>query len=127
MLPDGLYIEVYEGAIIVYNKAGSRIFTVGQFGYVSGPDSVPALLDKEPELPPFSPPPSVPPLIFGFGGPPSGTPLKPDSGDQTDPRLTPDSEKRPDQTPGSGRPPAGSSRTHRFGRYLDEPLSCEVR
>lgn len=73
-LPDGLYIEVFEGAVIVYNKAGSRIYTVGQFGYVSGPDDMPVLLDKEPELPPFSPPPSVPPLTFGPAGPMPGPP-----------------------------------------------------
>jgi hypothetical protein len=73
-LPDGLYIEVFEGVIIVYNKAGSQIYTVGQFGYVSGPDNAPVLLPGKPELPPFSPPPSVPPLTPGPGGSPPGPP-----------------------------------------------------
>lgn len=77
-LPDGLYVEVTNGVIIVYNKAGSQIYTVGQYGYVSGPNAVPVLLPEKPELPPFSPPPSVPPLIFGSGGP--GPPLTPGSG-----------------------------------------------
>ena len=76
MLPDGLYIEVFEGAIIVYNKAGSQIYTVGRYGYVSGPDSAPVLLPGEPELPTFLMPPSVPPLTFGPGpaGPLPGPP-----------------------------------------------------
>jgi FecR protein len=73
-LPDGLYVEVFEGMIIVYNKAGSQIYTVGQFGYVSGPDAVPVLLPGQPELPPFSPPPLVPPLTPGPGGSPPGPP-----------------------------------------------------
>ena len=73
-LPDGLYVEVFEGAIIVYNKAGSQIYTVGQFGYVSGPTGVPVLLPAKPELPPFSPPPSVPPLTLGSGGSPPEPP-----------------------------------------------------
>jgi hypothetical protein len=73
-LPDGLYIEVFEGAIIVYNKAGSQIYTVGQYGYVSGPDSAPVLLPKEPELPLFLLPPSVPPLTSGPGRPLPGPP-----------------------------------------------------
>ena len=73
-LPDGLYVEVFEGAIIVYNKAGSQIYTVGQFGYVSGPTGAPVLLPEKPELPPFSPPPSVPPLTFGPGGSPPEPP-----------------------------------------------------
>src|SRR4030042_119005 len=55
-LPDGLYVEVFEGAIIVYNKVGSQIYTVGQYGYVSGPTAAPVLLPEKPELPPFSPP-----------------------------------------------------------------------
>lgn len=73
-LPDGLYVEVFEGVIIVYNKAGSQIYTVGQFGYVSGPTGAPVLLPGKPELPPFSLPPSVPPLMPGPGGPPPGPP-----------------------------------------------------
>jgi hypothetical protein len=73
-LPDGLYVEVFEGMIIVYNKAGSQIYTVGQFGYVSGPDAAPVLLPEKPELPPFSPPPSVPFLLPGPGGSPPGPP-----------------------------------------------------
>ena len=73
-LPDGLYVEVFEGVIIVYNKAGSQIYNVGQFGYVSGPTGAPVLLPGKPELPPFSPPPSVPPLTPGPGGSPPGPP-----------------------------------------------------
>ena len=73
-LPDGLYVAVFEGVIIVYNKAGSQIYTVGQFGYVSGPTGAPVLLPEEPELPPFSPPLSVPPLTFGPAGPGAGPP-----------------------------------------------------
>lgn len=74
-LPDGLYIEVFEGSIIVYNKAGSQIYTIGQYGYVMGPDGKPTLLPGRPNLPPFSPPPSVPSLLPGQGGPPPGPPF----------------------------------------------------
>ena len=68
-LPDGLYVEVSNGAIIVYNKAGSQIYNVGQYGYVSGPTGAPVLLPEKPELPPFSPPPL---LMPGPGGSPPG-------------------------------------------------------
>jgi hypothetical protein len=74
-LPDGLYVEVFEGVIVVYNKVGSQIFNVGQFGYVSGPTGAPVLLPVKPQIPPFSPPPSVsPPLTPGPGGSPPGPP-----------------------------------------------------
>jgi len=73
-LSDGLYVEVFDGVIIVYNKVGSQIFNVGQFGYVSGPDGAPVLLPEKPELPPFSPPPSVPLAMPGPGGSPPGPP-----------------------------------------------------
>lgn len=73
-LPDGLYIQVFDGVIVVYNKVGSQIYTVGQFGYVSGPDGLPVLLPVKPNLPPFSPPPSVSPLSPGPGGSPPGPP-----------------------------------------------------
>ncbi|MFH1080014.1 MAG: FecR family protein [Pseudomonadota bacterium] len=73
-LPDGLYVEVFEGVIVVYNKMGSQIFNVGQFGYVSGPTGAPVLLPVKPAIPPFSPPPTVSPLTPGSGGSPPGPP-----------------------------------------------------
>ena len=73
-LPDGLYVEVSDGAIIVYNKVGSQIYSVGQYGYVSGPNGVPVLLPGKPDIPPFSPPLSVPPLSSGFTGPAGPSP-----------------------------------------------------
>ena len=50
-LPDGLYIEVTEGAINAMNSAGSQNFNMGQFGYVAAPSVAPVLLTKDPGVP----------------------------------------------------------------------------
>ena len=54
---DGLHVDVASGAVAVENKAGIQAVAEGQFAYVKGPDTPPAL--KPPEegvrvtLPPF--------------------------------------------------------------------------
>jgi hypothetical protein len=47
---DGLYFYVIEGAIEAKNRAGSKIFTVGQYGYVKDEDSEPELLNEKPNI-----------------------------------------------------------------------------
>jgi hypothetical protein len=73
-LPDGLYIDVSDGTIVVYNKAGSQMYNVGQFGYVSGPGGAPVVLPGRPAVPSFTPPPSVPPPPPAGSPPPSPQP-----------------------------------------------------
>ncbi len=56
-LPNGIYFFVIEGMIEVSNNAGSKTFSVGQYGYVKNDSSLPELLPFIPklglELPPF--------------------------------------------------------------------------
>jgi hypothetical protein len=52
-LPDGLYLDVTDGAINATNNAGSQDYGAGQFGFVGGMDIKPVLLPKDPGLPPL--------------------------------------------------------------------------
>lgn len=47
---DGVYFFVIEGAIEAMNRAGSKIFTVGQYGYVKDEDTPPELLGEKPDI-----------------------------------------------------------------------------
>ena len=66
-LPNGLYVDVAEGAIIVSNQGGSKTFDAGQFGYVPDPTTPPVTLPKDPGIK-FAPPATVPPPAGGKGG-----------------------------------------------------------
>ena len=57
-LPAGLYVDVADGKIVVSNKAGSQLMTVGQFGFVPSPTAPPVLLPKNPGTS-FTPPPAM--------------------------------------------------------------------
>ena len=49
-LGNGLYLDVTAGEIVVSNEAGSRDFTVGQYGRVDNGSTLPALLPQDPGL-----------------------------------------------------------------------------
>ncbi len=49
-LGNGLYLDVTAGEIVVSNDAGSRDFTVGQYGRVDNGNTLPALLPQDPGL-----------------------------------------------------------------------------
>jgi hypothetical protein len=56
-LPAGVYVNVTEGEIVVFNSAGSKNFTAGTFGLIAlnqAPISVPVIN----AVPPFVPPPA---------------------------------------------------------------------
>lgn len=57
-LPNGLYLDVAEGAIVVKNNGGATEFKAGQYGYVRDSVSVPTHLPKDPGVK-FTPPQSV--------------------------------------------------------------------
>jgi len=57
-LPAGLYVDVVDGKIVVFNSAGTQLFTVGQFGFVPSSTTPPALLPHNPGAG-FTPPPSM--------------------------------------------------------------------
>ena len=46
-LPDGLHVDVTQGAIIVSDRGGSQIFNAGQFGYVRNSNSPPVIVPVE--------------------------------------------------------------------------------
>lgn len=43
-LPNGLYVDVASGAVVVTNPAGQQVFQVGQFGYVANPTTPPVIV-----------------------------------------------------------------------------------
>lgn len=47
---DGIYFYVVEGVIEVSNKAGSMVFSIGQYGYVKDMNSIPVLLTEKPDI-----------------------------------------------------------------------------
>lgn len=47
---DGVYFFVIEGLIEVGNKAGSKLFGVGQYGYVKDENTEPELLNERPNI-----------------------------------------------------------------------------
>lgn len=47
-LPPGLYVDVTDGKIVVFNQAGKQLFTVGQFGFVATPTAPPVTLPNNP-------------------------------------------------------------------------------
>jgi hypothetical protein len=49
-LGNGLYLDVTAGEIVVSNDAGSRDYTVGQYGRVNNGNTLPALLAQDPGL-----------------------------------------------------------------------------
>jgi hypothetical protein len=49
-LGNGLYLDVTAGEIVVSNDAGSRDYTVGQYGRVDSGNTLPALLAQDPGL-----------------------------------------------------------------------------
>lgn len=54
-LPSGLYVQVYDGQVIVTNSAGSLGYFTGQFGYIRDLATPPATLPKDPGVK-FAPP-----------------------------------------------------------------------
>ncbi|MDY7578471.1 FecR domain-containing protein [Herbaspirillum sp. RTI4] len=42
--PDGLHIDVVQGAILVKNNGGEQVFAAGQFGYVANPSAPPVIV-----------------------------------------------------------------------------------
>lgn len=49
-LGNGLYVEVSYGEIVVSNDAGSRDYSVGQYGYVGNAQETPTRLSQDPGL-----------------------------------------------------------------------------
>lgn len=49
-LADGVYFFVIEGLIEAMNRAGSRVYGVGQYGYVKDENSEPELLHDKPDI-----------------------------------------------------------------------------
>jgi hypothetical protein len=47
---DGVYFFVIEGMIEVSNKAGSKVFSAGQYGYVKDENTAPELLNEKPDI-----------------------------------------------------------------------------
>lgn len=64
----GLYVHVYEGTITLTNQAGRKDVGVGQFGYSASYFQMPVILQGNPGLPPFTPPPDFP-MPEGVGQP----------------------------------------------------------
>ena len=59
----GLYLSVADGSIVITNSEGIRTtlqVKAGQYVYVQSPTASPVLLPREPDIPPFNPPSSVP-------------------------------------------------------------------
>ncbi len=77
-LPPGLYVDVSDGKIVVFNKAGTQLFTVGQFGFVPTPTVPPTILPSNPGAS-FVPPPAMnaPAPAEQKNGPAGTTPAKP--------------------------------------------------
>ena len=42
--PNGLHLDVADGAIVVKNPAGQQVITSGQFGYVQSASTPPAVV-----------------------------------------------------------------------------------
>jgi hypothetical protein len=49
-LADGIYFHVIEGMIEAGNRAGSKVFGTGQYGYVKDENTPPELLSEKPEI-----------------------------------------------------------------------------
>lgn len=49
-LANGIYFHVIEGLIEAKNRAGSKVFSIGQYGYVKDEDTEPELLNERPEV-----------------------------------------------------------------------------
>lgn len=44
---NGLHVDVADGSIILSNAAGQQVFSVGQFGYVAGPNAAPVIVPPQ--------------------------------------------------------------------------------
>lgn len=49
-LKPGLYVEVLEGAILVGNEMGSKLYTIGDVGYTPSSQQAPVVLSYDPNL-----------------------------------------------------------------------------
>jgi FecR-like protein len=56
-LPNGLHVDVSDGAIILQNQGGSQNFAAGQFGFVPNVNTPPVVVPPTPGVQ-FTPPPS---------------------------------------------------------------------
>lgn len=54
--PNGLHVDVLEGAIVVQNPAGQQGFTAGQFGFVHDAHSIPVIIPPQQAVQPPLPP-----------------------------------------------------------------------
>jgi hypothetical protein len=68
-VPDGLYVDVSQGSVVVSNAVGSQQLDAGQFGYVQNLNSKPIVLPADPGVK-FTPPPAF--NSKGGTGTPSG-------------------------------------------------------
>lgn len=55
--PDGLHVDVFDGAIVVSNQGGIQEFRPGEFGFVPNQGLPPVKLPQGNALPPVTPPP----------------------------------------------------------------------
>lgn len=46
-LPDGLHVDVVDGAIAVSNRAGEVVFNAGQFGFIRDASTLPTIVPRE--------------------------------------------------------------------------------
>ena len=44
---NGLHVDVADGSIVLSNAAGQQVFSVGQFGYVAGPNAAPVIVPPQ--------------------------------------------------------------------------------
>lgn len=49
--PNGLHLDVADGAIVVRNAAGQTLINTGQFGFVAGPNSLPVIVPANQGIP----------------------------------------------------------------------------
>ncbi len=57
-IPEGLHVDVSQGAIVVSNPSGTQQVNTGQFGYVQNANAKPVLLPANPGVK-FNPPPAL--------------------------------------------------------------------
>lgn len=57
--PNGLHVDVTDGAIVVQTLAGQQGFTAGQFGFVQNTNSVPVIIPPQQAVQPPPPPPAI--------------------------------------------------------------------
>lgn len=60
---NGLHVDVSDGAIVVTNQGGTRVFNAGEFGYVQSANTPPVIVPRE-----QAPRPPAPPERFERGG-----------------------------------------------------------